>query len=245
MNTSFPTIQTAQVTQVFGNYNPALYGGDKRHKGIDYGVMAGTPVYACMDGVVHVATNQQTGYGRHVRLIHPDGSMSIYGHLNAINVKLGEAVIAGQELGKSGGDPKDRVDGDGLSTGAHLHWEIRPPNMHASDQTAVDPMQWCLQYVPGALHLAEVTAANGLNVRATPSASGQYLSVLYRKQIVHVVEIKNGWARLHSLREEWVSSNYLYYTGETKHIEILAVSVRELTLEEKVARLWDAHPEVH
>ena len=248
-NVCFPTLKTAHVTQVFGNYNPAMYGGDRRHKGIDYGVMPGTPIYACMDGLVHMATNQQTGYGRHVRLIHPDGSMSIYGHLNVLLVTAGETVKAGQEIGKSGGDPGDKVDGDGLSTGPHLHWEIRPPNMHASDQTAVDPMQWCLQYVAGTLKLAEISAASGLNVRSLPNAAASALGALFRKQVVLVADMKDGWARLDSLRDEWVSAKYLYFTGEVKERLVPdrdePVVVRELTLEEKVSRLWDAHPELH
>jgi len=244
--TAFPTISTALVTQVFGNLNPALYGGDHRHKGIDYGVMTGTPVYACMDGTVHTATNQQTGYGRHVRIIHTDGCMSIYGHLSALMVKPGEDVKAGQQIGKSGGDPADKIDGDGLSTGPHLHWEIRPSGLHASDQTAVDPMQYCLKYVPGALQAAEVAAETGLNVRDTPSGAGRYLTSLFRKQMVRVVEIKDGWARLHSLRPEWVSAKYLFFTGEVTHVDMLPeVKIDELTIAEKVSRLWASHPELH
>lgn len=246
MLTAFPTIPTALVTQVFGNLNPGLYGGDHKHKGIDYGVIVGTPVYACMDGVVTVATNQQTGYGRHVRIVHADGCMSIYGHLSALMVKVGEDVKAGQQIGKSGGDPRDAVDGDGLSTGPHLHWEIRPSGLHASDQTAVDPMQHCLKYVSGSLQVAEVAAESGLNVRDMPMATGRYLTSLFRKQVVRVVEIKDGWARLHSLRDEWVSAKFLFFTGEVIHVdEVTAVYPVEMSLADKVALLWAAHPELH
>jgi murein DD-endopeptidase MepM/ murein hydrolase activator NlpD len=243
---AFPTISTAMVTQTFGNYNPALYGGDRKHKGIDYGVVSGTPVFACMDGVVAMATNQQTGYGRHVRLIHDDGCMSIYGHLSALMVKPGEYVKAGQQIGKSGGDPKDGIDGDGLSTGPHLHWEIRPAGLHASDQSAVDPMLHCLKYVPGVFQTAEVSADMGLNVRDMPSAVGRYLSTLFRKQIVKVIETKDGWARLNSLRDEWVSAKYLFFTGAVTHVlESPEIAPVEMPLADKVARLWAAHPELH
>lgn len=244
MNVAFPTIPTAMVTQTFGNVNPALYGGDHKHKGIDYGVIAGTPVYACMDGVVTIATNQQTGYGRHVRLVHDDSCMSIYGHLSALMVRAGDYVKAGQQIGKSGGDPKDAIDGDGLSTGPHLHWEIRPQGLHASDQGAVDPMQYCMKYLPASLQTAEVSAESGLNVRDMPMAAGRYLSLLYRKQAVRVVETKDGWARLHSLRPEWVSAKYLYFTGDVIHVDA-APEAKEISLAEKVALLWAAHPELH
>ncbi len=63
MNVAFPTINTAPVSQVFGNYNPALYGGDRKHKGIDFGVMVGTPVYACIDGDVVYAGQTFPYYG--------------------------------------------------------------------------------------------------------------------------------------------------------------------------------------
>jgi murein DD-endopeptidase MepM/ murein hydrolase activator NlpD len=247
MNVVFPTIPTAPVTQVFNNLNPALYGGDQRHKGIDYGIMPGTAVYACMDGTVKVATTSQTGYGRHIRILHPDGSLSIYGHLNKLLVTVGENVKAGDLIGLSGGDPRDKVDGDGVSTGAHLHWEIRPPGLHASDQTAVDPMAWCLKYLPEKLSVAEVIAYGGLNVRSEPDAGAIRLSALYRKERVHVVERSGNWARLRSLRPEWVSATYLNFTGETIEPVVIEPTTPpvEPTIEEKVRRLWEAHTELH
>lgn len=247
MNVAFPTIPTAQVTQIFGNLNPALYAGDHRHKGIDYGVIAGTPVYACMDGSVQAATSSNTGYGRHVRILHVDGSLSVYGHLNKIIVAVGSNVKAGEQIGVSGGDPKDKIDGDGLSTGAHLHWEIRPPGKHASDQTAVDPMAWCLKYVFERILVAEVIAYGGLNVRTQPNAGSGKLSALHRKEIVHVVEHTDTWARLKSLRPEWVSATYLRYTGDVIEPASAesATPPAEVTLEEKVSRLWEAHPDLH
>lgn len=242
MNTSFPTISNAPVTQVYGNYNPAMYGGDRKHKGIDYGIMAGTPVYACMPGTIHTAINTQTGYGRHVRILHPDGSMSIYGHLSKLLVSAGDVVDAGREIGKSGGDPRDGIDGDGLSTGAHLHWEIRPPGKHASDQTAVDPMEYCLQYMPETVDIGEVTAA-GLNVRSDAQAAAPRLATLFRKEIVKIVEQKNGWGKLYSLRNEWVFMQYVHLTGNVVKPASPAPAV--IADAEKLARLWAAHPELH
>lgn len=250
MNVAFPTIPTAPVTQVFDNLNPALYAGDHRHKGIDYGVIAGTPIYACMDGTVQVATSSNSGYGRHIRILHADGSLSVYGHLNKIMVTVGVNVKAGDQIGSSGGDPKDKIDGDGLSTGPHLHWEIRPPGKHASDQAAVDPMEWCFQYLEEKFRLAEVNAYGGLNVRTKPNAGSEKLSILYRKKIVRVVEESGTWARVQSLRPEWVSATYLKFTSEV--IEPLVETnpgettpSAELTLEEKVNRLWKSHPDLH
>lgn len=211
MNTAFPTIPTAPVTQVFDFYNPKRYGSGKPyHKGIDYGVLPGTPVYACMDGVVHTAVTLQAGYGRHVKLTHADGSMSVYGHLTRLLVAQGDTVEAGQPIGLSGGDPNDSIDGDGNSSGAHLHWEIRPPGGHGSDQNAVDPMEWCLRHQPPELFTrCIVTAYGGLNVRSEPNARAKKLHALFNKQTVYVEEMLDGWARLRSLRPEWVHAAYL------------------------------------
>lgn len=245
MNVHFPTIPTAPVTQVFGNYNPALYGGDRRHKGIDYGVISGSSVYACMPGTVTVSQNGQTGYGRNVRITHPDGSLSIYGHLSKLLVTVGDEVLAGQEIGKSGGDPRDGIDGDGLSTGAHLHWEIRPPGLIASDQTAVDPMMYCLQYLPGLLQVGEVAAA-ALNVRTLPNAAAIRIGSVFRKEIIHISDQHNNWGKIHSLRDEWISMMYVHLTGEEiDHGAIVVPQKTELSDAEKLARLWAAHPELH
>lgn len=243
MNVAFPTIPTARVTQVFNNYNPAMYSGDHRHKGIDFGVMPGTDVYACMDGIVQVATVAQTGYGRHVKILHPDGAQSIYGHLNAYTVLQGQSVKAGELIGKSGGDKSDGIDGDGHSTGAHLHWEIRPAGKHASDQAAVDPMQYCLKYLDVRREVAVINTA-GLNVRTRPMTTAPAIGLLYSKAVIHVVEYFDNWARIHSLRPEWVHVGYIKFTGEV--IEPTVEQPKpELTVEEKVARLWAAHPELH
>lgn len=246
---SFPTIATAPITQVFGNYNPNTYGGDGRHKGIDYGVLVGNPVYACLDGVVSVATMTPTGYGRHVRISHADGSLSIYGHLSKTLVSVGSQVRAGQEIGKSGGDPTDGIDGDGLSTGPHLHFEIRPPGKTGSDQYAVDPENWLLEnYMPGTYKVAEVTATSGLNVRLAPSMNGIRLRSLMRKETILIETIEAGWAKIRSLRPEWCSAEWLSLTGEVVEIRIKPADPSTpptLPDAEKLARLWDAHPELH
>lgn len=242
---SFPTIAKAYITQSFNNYNPYFYGGDGRHKGIDFGIMPNTPIYACMDGDVSVALNQRTGYGRHIRIIHPDGSMSIYGHLNTLLVSPGEWVASGQQIALSGGDPRDNVDGDGLSTGAHLHWEIRPKGGLTTDQTAVDPLEYCLQYIPEKIRLAEVTAAKGLRVRLSPG-TGDILYANPRKTVVKVVETKDNWARLHSLRPEWTWMEYLYFTGDVINPPpATPVPDPAYTDAEKLDILWDAHPELN
>lgn len=240
MKTAFVTIGTAVVTQVFGNYNPALYGGDGRHKGIDYGVPVGTPVYACLPGMVTTAVTGETGYGRHIRITHEDGSLSIYGHLSKFNVGVGQVVEAGVEIGRSGGDPNDGIDGDGNTTGAHLHWEIRPAGALLSDQGAVNPMKYCSKFLADPVKkVGEVTSVSGLNVRAK-AVNGQVLMTLKLKEVVDILEVVDGWARLRSTRPEWCSMQYVMVTQELNGVIVSGPS-----LEEKVERLWAGHLELH
>ncbi len=235
---AFPTIPTAIITQVFNNPNPGMYGGDGKHKGIDYGIMTNNPVYACMDGSVTTATDNATGYGRHVRITHPGGAVSIYGHLNLLMVKVGDTVTAGQQIGLSGGDPTDKIPGDGTSTGAHLHWEIRPPGATGTDQGAVDPLQYCLSQMTTSTRQAEVTATSGLYIRLAP-LTGSILYTLKRRETVRIVEVINGWARIHSLRPEWCSVGFLIIEEQPT-----PTMPAEPTDAQKLKRLWDAHPEL-
>jgi hypothetical protein len=243
---SFVTIPSAIVTQKFNNYNPTMYGGDRRHKGIDFGIVAGNPVYACMGGEVTTAVVSQSGYGRHVRITHPDNSMSIYGHLSKLLVNVGDVVGAGQEIGKSGGDPSDGIDGDGFSTGAHLHFEIRPPNSLTSDQGAVDPVAWCAKYIPGVRKQSEVTSYEGLRARSAP-VSGNILYVMPHRTIIDVVEEKDGWSRILGLRPEWCSSTYLNFTGIETNPDIPDDEIPEdiYTDKEKLDILWKLYLETH
>ncbi len=66
--------------------------------------------------------------GNAVVLDHGNGVFTGYWHMSELDVKPGEAVETGQLLGK--------VGSTGLSTGAHLHWEMRVAGV------AVDPLQW-------------------------------------------------------------------------------------------------------
>jgi len=86
------------------------------HEGIDFAVPVGTPVLASTGGVV-VYAGERGNYGNLVTIQSPDGIETRYAHLSALNVAKGDAVTAGQEIAKSGNT--------GLSTGPHLHFEVR------------------------------------------------------------------------------------------------------------------------
>ncbi|OAJ93960.1 M23 family metallopeptidase [Vibrio bivalvicida] len=87
------------------------------HHGIDYAVNVGTPIYAPADGVVAVTRKSNKGSGNFLRVSHSFGFSSSYSHLKAFKVSRGDYVKKGDLIGLSGNT--------GLSTGSHLHYEIR------------------------------------------------------------------------------------------------------------------------
>jgi murein DD-endopeptidase MepM/ murein hydrolase activator NlpD len=103
--------------------NPAV----SAHEGQDFSAPAGTPVLAPAAGLV-VLAEPLFVRGNAIVLDHGTGVFTGYWHMQDIAVQEGDRVEPGQLLG--------RVGSTGLSTGAHLHWELRVNGV------AVDPMQW-------------------------------------------------------------------------------------------------------
>jgi len=104
------------VTSYFGyRYHPILHFV-RFHAGIDIGAGWGSPVVAAADGQV-AAAGWAGGYGREVQIAHGGGIMSLYGHMSEIVASPGSFVHAGQVIGY--------VGSSGLSTGPHLHFEVR------------------------------------------------------------------------------------------------------------------------
>jgi murein DD-endopeptidase MepM/ murein hydrolase activator NlpD len=85
------------------------------HLGVDYAAPIGTPVRASGDGVVTRA-GRDGGYGNVIKLRHPNGYETLYGHLSRINVKVGERVAQAEIIGA--------VGTTGLSTGPHLDYRM-------------------------------------------------------------------------------------------------------------------------
>jgi murein DD-endopeptidase MepM/ murein hydrolase activator NlpD len=87
------------------------------HKGVDFGVPQGTPVYAAGDGTIETA-NWAGGYGRLIKVKHNAQMSTAYAHLSrfAANVQTGAHVRQGQVIGY--------VGTTGNSTGPHLHYEV-------------------------------------------------------------------------------------------------------------------------
>ncbi len=88
------------------------------NNGVDFANKIGSQVLASADGVVAVAktSGYNYGYGNYIKITHPNGTETIYGHLSKVNVSVGQSVTRGQLIGA--------VGSTGNSTGPHLHFEI-------------------------------------------------------------------------------------------------------------------------
>jgi murein DD-endopeptidase MepM/ murein hydrolase activator NlpD len=115
------------ISSNYGNrYHPIL-GYYKWHSGIDYAVGTGKPIKAMEDGTVILA-GTNGGYGNCVIIDHGGNVSTLYGHASKLLVKKGQDVIKGQTIAL--------VGSTGLSTGPHLHFEVR-----VKGQTQ-DPLKW-------------------------------------------------------------------------------------------------------
>src|SRR5690554_262996 len=88
----------------------------KMHTGIDFSATKGTPIYATGDGVVVQVSTEFGGYGKSIIIDHGFGFTSRYAHMNDFNVKKGQKVKRGDQIGT--------VGSTGSSTAPHVHYEV-------------------------------------------------------------------------------------------------------------------------
>jgi murein DD-endopeptidase MepM/ murein hydrolase activator NlpD len=117
-------IAGAHITQPFGPSSfilePPLGPYPHFHTGIDLAAPLGTAVTAAATGVVVAVAHTNIGYGNYVIIAHGGGIMTLYAHLLQTDVKEGQKVVRGQLIGLEGSS--------GLSTGPHVHFELRKNN---------------------------------------------------------------------------------------------------------------------
>ncbi|MEO1002753.1 MAG: M23 family metallopeptidase [Cyanobacteria bacterium J06638_7] len=115
----FPLVGAGINTSGFGFRLHPILGSWLMHTGIDLAAPSGTPVVAVLGGQV-VSSGGAGGYGLAVELEHDSPRRrTLYAHLSELYVKSGDRVRQGEVIG--------RVGSTGLSTGPHLHFELRLP----------------------------------------------------------------------------------------------------------------------
>ncbi|MBI5935660.1 MAG: peptidoglycan DD-metalloendopeptidase family protein [Chloroflexi bacterium] len=193
-----PVPHQFRITQHFGE-NPNIYPLTNGHNGIDFGTPEGTPVMAAADGVVTrveldttTAVQPNRGYGYNVRILHPDGSTSIYAHFqkDAFLVATGDNVKMGTILGRSGNT--------GFSTGPHLHFEVR---LGAAATTAINTEAFLVDEIPSSDILFNVTVApegDGVRLRVGPGTNFGIVRQLHTDDKMDVFGLagNNVWLRV-------------------------------------------------
>ncbi|WP_081880549.1 M23 family metallopeptidase [Prescottella defluvii] len=118
------------VVQPVAGFLTSSYGPrwGTHHNGIDVGADLGVPIFAAAGGVV-LNAGPASGFGQWVRVLHDDGHITVYGHVDSFTTSVGDRVATGQQIAT--------VGNRGQSTGPHLHLEVWDP---AGIQ--VDPLIW-------------------------------------------------------------------------------------------------------
>lgn len=98
-------------------FGPRFLLGHSFHYGLDIDLNVGDTVVAAMDGIVRISRYDRGGFGKCITIIHKNGLETVYAHHSALLVKEGQEVKAGSPIALGGST--------GLSTGPHLHFEMR------------------------------------------------------------------------------------------------------------------------
>jgi len=121
-------VDGARISSGFGSRFHPVLGYTRMHKGVDFAVPVGTPVMAAGGGTIQFM-GEASGYGNFVVISHTAGFSTAYGHLSrfAAGMRRGAKVRQAQVFAYSGNT--------GLTTGPHLHYEIRVNNAQVNPLT--------------------------------------------------------------------------------------------------------------
>ncbi|MES2782952.1 MAG: peptidoglycan DD-metalloendopeptidase family protein [Pseudomonadota bacterium] len=116
---AIPTAMPAasmMMSSGFGYRSDPFSGAGAMHAGLDFKGPVGTPILAAAEGKV-VLAGFNGGYGNTIEIKHANGLLTRYAHLSGLNVRAGQMVERGVQIGRMGST--------GRSTGSHLHFEVR------------------------------------------------------------------------------------------------------------------------
>ena len=122
--TAMPIESYPYLSSSYGWRRNPFNGQMSMHEGLDFSAPEGTPIRSASGGVVRTVT-QHRGFGNMLEIDHGEGLITRYAHAKVVLVKEGQLVTRGQLIA--------RVGSTGLSTGPHLHFEVR------QDDRPLDP----------------------------------------------------------------------------------------------------------
>ncbi|MEM8888718.1 MAG: M23 family metallopeptidase [Bacteroidota bacterium] len=116
--TSRPIPDGFPLASVYGMRKHPILKVNRMHAGIDFAAPAGTPVLATATGKVGKAifNPDRSNYGKHIVIDHDEEYSTLYAHLSGLVVEIGQIVEEGDTIGF--------VGSTGMSTSAHLHYEV-------------------------------------------------------------------------------------------------------------------------
>jgi len=133
-----PDKRKYRISSAFGYRSDPFSGRTTFHKGVDFAMKSGNPVYATGDGVVEKVSFEFFGYGNSVVIDHGFGYKTRYAHMKSIGVVEGMTVKRGECIGESGNS--------GKSSGPHLHYEViykgRPVNPYNYYDLTISPEEY-------------------------------------------------------------------------------------------------------
>lgn len=130
---SIKPLLTGRITDFFGKRNDPFISRTRHHKGLDIGAPNGTEVFAPANGVIEFVKTtyrRKSGYGKAVVIDHGYGVKTLYGHLSAVKVNVGQKIERWDLIGL--------VGETGRATGPHLHYEVWV------DGETTDPLRFIL-----------------------------------------------------------------------------------------------------
>ena len=124
----FPIKNPLRISSGFGMRRHPISKVRQFHTGIDIPKTKGTPVYATGNGIIS-RKGYSSGYGNFIEIEHAGGFSSFYAHLSKTMVNKGDSVSIAEQIAC--------VGNTGVSTGSHLHYEVR------KGKRFLNPIKWC------------------------------------------------------------------------------------------------------